>query len=330
MPKNIKFEAKAFNDRLKERVKNGFVADLDRIPPNDYFYKSFWRHPHYVNLYLGEMKRQYIRYFTDYLPAEGRILDMGCGPGFFALELARSGYTVVGMDISEYSIEIARRTLDLAAKNELTGTLEYHVGSYEQALAMGPFDGILSSGFLHHIPKLDEAVDAMAGTLTPNGILVMHEPQHRKWTQTDAALVATIRTVINHFGAWYDEEFPGLASPSDVRTLVNETFIEYVLERDPSEEGGQSPNDLSADRDEILSSLERRFDICLTQPSFSFIYRLIGGLRGDQGEINRLADLLTMIDQTLVSSGTINANYFFGVARKRTTQRPAFDQAVNL
>lgn len=42
------------------------------------------------------------------LPAEARILDVGCGPGRHAVELARHGYAVTGVDIS-------RRFLDVAA-----------------------------------------------------------------------------------------------------------------------------------------------------------------------------------------------------------------------
>ncbi len=37
-----------------------------------------------------------------------RLLDVGCGPGRHAHELARRGYEVVGLDVSERFVEIAR------------------------------------------------------------------------------------------------------------------------------------------------------------------------------------------------------------------------------
>jgi 2-polyprenyl-3-methyl-5-hydroxy-6-metoxy-1,4-benzoquinol methylase len=41
-----------------------------------------------------------------------RILDVGCGTGRHALELARRGYTVVGIDLSESLLAQARRTAE--------------------------------------------------------------------------------------------------------------------------------------------------------------------------------------------------------------------------
>lgn len=43
------------------------------------------------------------------LPTGARILDVGCGPGRHSLELARRGFSTVGIDISEGFIEYARK-----------------------------------------------------------------------------------------------------------------------------------------------------------------------------------------------------------------------------
>jgi len=44
----------------------------------------------------------------DLVPG-GRVLDVGCGPGRHSHELARRGYEVVGLDVSETFIALARR-----------------------------------------------------------------------------------------------------------------------------------------------------------------------------------------------------------------------------
>ncbi len=46
------------------------------------------------------------------LPPESRILDMGCGTGRHAVELARRGYHVVGVDIAAGMLAEARKAAD--------------------------------------------------------------------------------------------------------------------------------------------------------------------------------------------------------------------------
>lgn len=45
-------------------------------------------------------------------PNEGPILDAGCGPGRQACALATRGYSVVGADVSEHALTLARRRAD--------------------------------------------------------------------------------------------------------------------------------------------------------------------------------------------------------------------------
>lgn len=68
-------------------------------------------------------------------PAQ-RILDMGCGTGRHALELARRGYRVVGVDLSDGMLAEARRA---AAEEGLTGVV-FQQGDATQYAAGAPFD----------------------------------------------------------------------------------------------------------------------------------------------------------------------------------------------
>lgn len=52
--------------------------------------------------------------------SNGRVVDLGCGSGVWAQELARAGYDILGIDISPAMIEIARRRVPSA---------EFRVGS---------------------------------------------------------------------------------------------------------------------------------------------------------------------------------------------------------
>lgn len=50
-------------------------------------------------------------------PGDGRILDAGCGTGRQALALAQLGYRVIGADINEAMIEVARRNAQAAGQH---------------------------------------------------------------------------------------------------------------------------------------------------------------------------------------------------------------------
>jgi SAM-dependent methyltransferase len=101
----------------------------------------------------------------------GAILDIGCGPGWTSLFLARAGYEVVGVDISERMIEIARergRREHLAA--------DFVVGDMEDLdLGRRDFDGVLFFDCLHHCPGYAEALKRAHAHLHPGGHIVLME-----------------------------------------------------------------------------------------------------------------------------------------------------------
>jgi 2-polyprenyl-3-methyl-5-hydroxy-6-metoxy-1,4-benzoquinol methylase len=50
-----------------------------------------------------------VRQVSEILPAGGRILEVAPGPGYLAIDLAKTGkYHVVGLDISKSFVEIAQ------------------------------------------------------------------------------------------------------------------------------------------------------------------------------------------------------------------------------
>ncbi|HLU42063.1 MAG TPA: class I SAM-dependent methyltransferase [Microthrixaceae bacterium] len=75
------------------------------------------------------------------LEAGMEVLDVGCGPGRHAVELARRGIRVVGVDISERFLEVADERADAAGVADL---VEFHRAD-ARALALSPrFDAAVS------------------------------------------------------------------------------------------------------------------------------------------------------------------------------------------
>ena len=312
---NLFDEAQAFSERTKERDKFGFNPDLRNLNEVKYFYKSFWRHPHFANLYVGEMSKNFIKIFKTNLKKKSKILDFGCGPGYFSLELAREGYDVTGIDISDGSIKSAKNVLSNLKDENLK--LKYYVGSNDSLNKLGKFDGVLCSGVLHHIPDLKKTSEQLSSVLKKNGFLVMHEPQHQYFTKNDALIVYLIRTLIQFYDGWYEKDKKLPKNKKNIRTEVDNIFEEYIYERDKHEIDGQSPNDLTFDKDKILKIMEYKFNIINVTDSFSFIYRLIGGLRGNQNKINQLSSFLAKFDKYAVSQMLLNANYFYATLKKK-------------
>lgn len=49
-----------------------------------------------------------VQWLSTIIPAQGKVLDLGCGPGLYAKRLSGAGYDVTGMDFSRRSIEYAK------------------------------------------------------------------------------------------------------------------------------------------------------------------------------------------------------------------------------
>lgn len=104
---------------------------------------------------------------------EDRVLELGCGTGGTALELAPGVAAYTATDISGAMIEIARekawdrglRGLDFAQAAPGTGDLPH-----------GPFDAVLAFNLLHLLPDLPRALREIADRMAPGGLFISKTP----------------------------------------------------------------------------------------------------------------------------------------------------------
>jgi SAM-dependent methyltransferase len=103
--------------------------------------------------------------FIKELPAGARVLDVGCGGGTKSKYLIAHGCKVVGIDISEKLLDIARREVPEAEFEELS--------MIDLDTMPETFDGVFAQASLLHIPKKDagEVVKKMIRRLASNGLV---------------------------------------------------------------------------------------------------------------------------------------------------------------
>lgn len=101
------------------------------------------------------------------------ILDAGCGYGFHTVRLARHGFRVVGVDLSEAALSEARKRVEGAG---LGSRVELRRGDL-LALPFGgeSFDAVMCWGVLMHIPEVERALAELARVLAPGGRMAIAE-----------------------------------------------------------------------------------------------------------------------------------------------------------
>jgi 2-polyprenyl-3-methyl-5-hydroxy-6-metoxy-1,4-benzoquinol methylase len=320
LPEDLNEEAQTFNRRIEVRTQHGFIPDLRRSVKCEYFYKSFFRDPYFIDIYLGDASRRFLGQLHKSVKPGARVLDAGCGPGFFALEMARSGYHVVGIDIADKAIDAARQTAATNPFRDNFGSLEYRVMSVDQIDEK--FDAVLFSGVLHHMTDPGYVLDHAVAILNPQGVVLGHEPSHEQWGFNDAAQVALIRGLLALTGHWYESAGEGhdLVDRNELRAWIADIHTEYRLERDESEPGGQSPHDLASTGTKILDEIRKRFDVLEEGPQTSFIHRTLGGLRGDDAMLQRIADFLANYERVGMAEGFLSPQSVYFLARKKPTE----------
>ena len=117
--------------------------------------------------------------------ADDMVLDVGCGTGYAAAVMARLAATVIALDVNESLVADAERALsEVGADNAIVMTGPLAEGYASQ----GPYDVILMSGAVDHLPQ------ALADQLAEGGRIVgvLHAPgsvgQATLWARHRGAL----------------------------------------------------------------------------------------------------------------------------------------------
>jgi ubiquinone/menaquinone biosynthesis C-methylase UbiE len=147
---------KSVKDFWETHVNNEYYTDEERAS----------------EAYLREIEDRRYRWhyhlrdlFAHLRGGHGRLLEVGCGIGVDSVQLARCGFDVTAVDLTEAAIEVARQSARMRGVS-----IDFRVGNAESLdFPDASFDAVYSFGVLHHTPDIDRAVAEVQRVLKPGG-----------------------------------------------------------------------------------------------------------------------------------------------------------------
>ena len=138
----------------------------------DEWYLKYWIQP--ITQERTQREVDAIVRFLE-LKSDSAVLDLCCGQGRHSLELARRGYNVVGLDLSETLLEASRQ----CAKEE-GFDVEFIQGDMREIAFEKKFDGIFNFytafGYFERDEDNQAVLDAVGGALKPQGRFLLDYP----------------------------------------------------------------------------------------------------------------------------------------------------------
>ena len=110
---------------------------------------------------------------ASYLPPAGRVLDIGGGPGRYAIWLAQRGYQVVLADLSPDLLDLATANIAVAGVEAAIEAVVEADACDLHAWATESFDAVLCLGPFYHLPDAAErqrAAAELTRVLRPQGL----------------------------------------------------------------------------------------------------------------------------------------------------------------
>lgn len=183
-----------------------------------------------------------VSFIATTVPVGAAILEVGCGAGEVASELASRGYDVTGLDADETAVAAARAH----------GVAVLHAEWPD--VETGTFDAVVFTRSLHHISPLGDAIDKAARVLRENGVLLVEDfdcahgdARSLDWirtaiqssgmqellTESDDGLIARLLRGEDALAAWRAAHDHELHPAAAMEAAINELFPGCVVSHVP-------------------------------------------------------------------------------------------------
>jgi SAM-dependent methyltransferase len=152
------------------------------------------------------------------------VLDLGCGNGWFTGALDRCGFEVVGADIDEDGLLLARREYPHLRFEHVDATQFLEIGLTVR------FDAVVAIDVIDHVAVPRRLVEVALEALRPGGLLVVVAPYHGYAKTLALALIGRLHERFDpllergRLKAFSRESLTGLMSGFDLTDVHCETI----------------------------------------------------------------------------------------------------------
>jgi SAM-dependent methyltransferase len=159
-------------------------------------------------------------WIREHAAPPARLLEVGCGDGELARNLAKAGYDVTAIDPEAPAGEIFRTT------------------SLEDFTSSARFDVVVASRSLHHIGDISNALEKIHSLLVPGGLFLLNEFAWDQMDERTARWYLSQSTEHRHedgsllpgrFPDAWIEEHDGLHDSGTMRRALDERFDERTF-----------------------------------------------------------------------------------------------------
>jgi len=146
-----------------------------------------------------------------------RVLEIGCGMGWDAVQFAKHGADYTGIDISKKSIELAKKQFKVYG---LHGDLRViNMADPEEIKQLeGDYDLVYSMGVIHHFPNIEQIIRNIHGLVAPGGEFRFMVYAKNSWKYT------MIRKGLDQFEAQADCPFAQAYTSTELYDLLENSF----------------------------------------------------------------------------------------------------------
>lgn len=131
------------------------------------------------------IRQDFLNEVGQYLPQRGKVLDIGCGFGLFALYFAGTapGRRLFGYDLNQKRIAMAR----LAARTAGVPNARFEYGDAVELALESDYDAIYALDLLHHLApeRVPNFIAGLHRALRPGGLLLVKDvdrtPAYKRW-----------------------------------------------------------------------------------------------------------------------------------------------------